>query len=99
MNTSQIIITLMASISSGLIGVFFNYKKEKKKDFKRVEEKEKDRILLELKDLQIKLYQLEILLDEWKDKYYKTLQELIDVKFELENTLLRLENSSINLNK
>lgn len=99
MNASQIIITLMASISSGLIGVFFNYKKEKKKDLKRVEEKEKDRILLELKDLQIKLYQLEILLDEWKDKYYKTLQELIDVKFELENTLLRLENSSINLNK
>jgi hypothetical protein len=97
MDNYQIIITLIASISSGLIGVFFNYKKEKRKEISRVAEKEKDRILLEIKDLQIKLYQLERLLDEWKDKYYKALQELIDVRSELENTLSKLENSGINI--
>jgi non-homologous end joining protein Ku len=97
MDNYQIIITLIASISSGLIGVFFNYKKEKRKEISRVAEKEKDRILLEIKDLQIKLYQLERLLDEWKDKYYKALQELIDVRSELENTLAKLENSGINI--
>jgi non-homologous end joining protein Ku len=97
MDNYQIIITLIASISSGLIGVFFNYKKEKRKEISRVAEKEKDRILLEIKDLQIKLYQLERLLDEWKDKYYKALQELINVRSELENTLAKLENSGINI--
>jgi hypothetical protein len=97
MDNYQIIITLIASISSGLIGVFFNYKKEKRKELSRVAEKEKDRILLEIKDLQIKLYQLERLLDEWKDKYYKALQELINVRSELENTLAKLENSGINI--
>ncbi len=32
LDPAQIFITLLAAVSSGLIGVFFNYKKEKKKE-------------------------------------------------------------------
>jgi hypothetical protein len=47
-------------------------------------------IKLELKDLKIKLYQVERDLTEWKDKYYSAIQELIEVKADLEETLIRL---------
>jgi hypothetical protein len=49
--TTQIIITIIASVSSGLVGVLFNYKKEKKKEQIRQAEKMHDGLLLELKDL------------------------------------------------
>jgi hypothetical protein len=97
LNTSQIIITILASLSSGLVGVLFNYKKEKKKEAKRVAEKMHDGLLLELKDLQIKLYKLEKDLDEWKAKYYEALQELIHVKSDLEESLLKLDHMDIHL--
>jgi non-homologous end joining protein Ku len=97
LNTSQIIITILASLSSGLVGVLFNYKKEKKKEAKRVAEKMHDGLLLELKDLQIKLYKLEKDLDEWKAKYYEALQELIHVKSDLEESLLKLDHIDIHL--
>ncbi len=45
---------------------------------------------MDLKDLQIKLYKLEKDLSEWKDKYYSTIQELISVRAELEETLIKL---------
>ena len=98
MSTSQIILTLTASILSGALGVFFNYKKEKKKELIRVAEKTHDGLLIELKDLQIKLYKLEKDLDEWKQKYYEALQELISVKVELEESLLQLGHIKIHLN-
>ena len=98
MSTSQIILTLTASILSGALGVFFNYKKEKKKELIRVAEKTHDNLLIELKDLQIKLYKLEKDLDEWKQKYYEALQELISVKVELEESLLKLGHIKIHLN-
>lgn len=87
---NEIVITITASISSGLIGVLFNYKKEKKKELARLAEKAHDGLLIELKDLQIKLYKLEKDLDEWKQKYYDALQELIAVKAELEDSLNKL---------
>jgi hypothetical protein len=90
LNTTQIIITIIASVSSGLVGVLFNYRKEKKKEAIRTAEKMHDGLLLELKDLQIKLYKLEKDLDEWKAKYYEALQELIHVKSDLEDSLLKL---------
>ena len=90
LNTTQIIITILASISSGLIGVLFNYKREKKKEQVRLQEKLHDGLLIELKDLQIKLYKLEKDLDEWKDKYYTAIQELVSVRAELEETMIRL---------
>ena len=52
---------------------------------------------MEIKDLKIQLYQLERDLTEWKDKYYSAIQELIEVKAELEETLLKISliNSEI----
>lgn len=90
LSTTQIIITIFASVSSGLIGVLFNYKREKRKEQVRLAEKMHDGLLIELKDLQIKLYKLEKDLDEWKNKYYEALQELIHVKSDLEESLLKL---------
>ena len=97
-STNQILLTLIASIFSGALGVFFNYKKEKKKESIRAAEKIHDGLLIELKDLQIKLYKLEKDLDEWKQKYYDTLQELISVKAELEESLLKIGHIQIHLN-
>jgi len=95
--TNQILLTLIASILSGALGVLFNYKKEKKKEAIRVAEKIHDGLLIELKDLQIKLYKLEKDLDEWKQKYYEALQELISVKAELEDSLLKIGHINIHL--
>ena len=97
-NTSQITLTIMASILSGALGVLFNYRKEKKKEALRISEKIHDGLLIELKDLQIKLYKLERDLDEWKQKYYEALQELISVKAELEESLLKIGHLNIHLN-
>lgn len=98
LNTTQIIITILASISSGLIGVLFSYKKEKKKEEIRLAEKMHDGLLIELKDLQIKLYKLEKDLDEWKSKYYDALQELIHVRSDLEDSLMKLSHVEIHIN-
>lgn len=87
----QILLTIIASISSGLIGVFINYKRDKKKELVRIQEKEHDSMLLEIKDLQITLYKLEKDIDIWKEKYYHALEDLIKVKTELESVLLKLE--------
>jgi tRNA(Phe) wybutosine-synthesizing methylase Tyw3 len=96
-NYAQIIITLSAAFCSGLIGVFFNYKQGKKKELSRLAEKQHDSLLIELKDLQIKLYKLEKDLDEWKQKYYDALQELIHVKSDLEESLLKLEHIGVHI--
>lgn len=96
-STNQIILTLLASIFSGTLGVFFNYRKEKKKESVRLAEKIHDGLLIELKDLQIKLYKLEKDLDEWKQKYYDALQELIAVKAELEESLIKIGHIQIHL--
>lgn len=96
-NLTQLIITLSAALCSGLIGVFFNYKQAKKKELIRLTEKQHDALLIELKDLQIKLYKLEKDLDEWKQKYYDALQELIHVKSDLEKSLLKLEHIGVHI--
>jgi hypothetical protein len=96
-STNQIFLTLLASIFSGALGVFFNYRKEKKKESIRIAEKIHDGLLIELKDLQIKLYKLEKDLDEWKQKYYEALQELIAVKAELEDSLIKIGHIQIHL--
>ena len=94
-NITQLIITIAAAASSALIGVLFNYRREKKKEAIRLAEKMHDGLLIELKDLQIKLYKLEKDLDEWKQKYYEALQELIHVKADLEESLLKLGHIDI----
>ena len=99
LTTNQILLTIIASILSGALGVLFNYKKEKKKETIRLSEKIHDGLLIELKDLQIKLYKLEKDLDEWKQKYYEALQELILVKAELEDSLLKISHIGMHLNE
>jgi hypothetical protein len=47
---------------------------------------------LDIKDLKIELYQLEKELNEWKDKYYKAIQDLIEMKSELESVLSQLNH-------
>jgi hypothetical protein len=96
-STNQILLTIIASVLSGALGVIFNYKKEKKKEAIRLSEKIHDGLLIELKDLQIKLYKLEKDLDEWKQKYYEALQELISVKAELEDSLLKIGHINMHL--
>jgi uridine kinase len=45
---------------------------------------------MELKDLKIHLYEIEKELDAWKEKYYTAIQQLIEVKAELEDTIIKL---------
>jgi len=92
MSTSEILIALIASLIGGTGTAIFTFAQERRKDRIRAEEKARDELKIELKDLQIRLYQLEKDLDEWKDKYYTAIQELIVVKSELEGTLIKLEH-------
>jgi len=92
---TQIVLTIFASLMSGLLTAIYNNRRNKKIELKRLEEKAQTDLKIELKDLQIKLYKLEKDLDEWKGKYYEALQELIAVKAELEDTLLRLTHIEI----
>jgi hypothetical protein len=89
-NTSVIILTLLSAFISGIGVSVFAWLIERKKEKVRISEREQDILKLELKDLQIKLYQLEKDLDDWKDKYYTAIQELVSVRTELEETLIRL---------
>jgi Na+-translocating ferredoxin:NAD+ oxidoreductase RnfG subunit len=90
--SSQIIITLFAASISGLLTAQINSRRSKKDKIAQLADKAHDQLLLEIKDLQIKLYKLEKDLSEWKEKYFEALQELIKVKSELEQTMLRLSH-------
>jgi septal ring factor EnvC (AmiA/AmiB activator) len=66
--------------------------RDAKKEKNRREEKEKDQLRLDMKDLKIELYQLEKELTEWKDKYYKAIQDLIEMKSELDSVINQLNH-------
>lgn len=89
-DANSILIVISASVLSGfgtaLVAGISDSKKEKNRRY----EKAQDDLKLELKDLQIRLYQLEKDLTNWKDRYYSTVQQLIEVKAELEDTLIQL---------
>jgi peptidoglycan hydrolase CwlO-like protein len=89
-NISVIILSLLSAFISGLGVSVFSIIGDRKKEKIRRAERDQDLLKLELKDLQIKLYQLEKDLDEWKEKYYNTIQELVSVRAELEETMIRL---------
>jgi peptidoglycan hydrolase CwlO-like protein len=95
----QIFITILVSILSGFGTALFSSLREKKREVIRKQEKIQNDLKLELKDLEIKLYQLEKDLHEWKDKYYEAIQELIQVKAELEETLIKLSHIQIHINE
>lgn len=89
-NVTVVILTLLSAILSGIGVTLVTSFQEAKKEKVRQQEREKDQLKLDVKDLEIKLYKLERDLDNWKDKYYSAIQELIAVKSDLEETLIKL---------
>lgn len=87
-----ITLTLLAAILSGLATAIIAGIRDAKKERIRREERDKDHLKMEVKDLKIDLYKLEKELTEWKDKYYEAIQELITLKAELENALTMLNH-------
>jgi uncharacterized protein YlxW (UPF0749 family) len=90
LDSTSIIIAISASLLSGMGTALVKEIKESKREKNRLAEREQDMLKMDLKDLEIKLYKLEKDLTEWRDKYYAALQELIEVKAELEDTLIKL---------
>ena len=90
MDYISIVIAISAAILSGMGTAIIAGLRENKKEKIRRAEREQDHLKMELKDLKIQLYKLERDLTEWKDKYYSAIQELISVKSELEETLIKL---------
>lgn len=97
MDYTSIVIAISAAILSGMGTAMVGHFKEAKQERIRQYERKQDMLKMEIKDLKIQLYQLERDLTEWKDKYYSAIQELIEVKSELEETLLKISliNSDI----
>ena len=92
LDANSVIIVIAASILSGMGTALVAEIKESKREKIRRSEREQDMLKMELKDLEIKLYKLEKDLIEWRDKYYAAVQELIEVKAELEDTLIKLNH-------
>jgi peptidoglycan hydrolase CwlO-like protein len=90
MDYTSIVIAISAAILSGMGTAIIAGLRDNKKEKVRQHEREQDHLKLEIKDLKISLYKIERELTEWKDKYYNAIQELIGVKSELEETLLKL---------
>jgi septal ring factor EnvC (AmiA/AmiB activator) len=90
MEYASIILAIAAAIVSGMGTAIIAGIRDSKKEKNRRQEREQDHLKLEIKDLKISLYKVERELTEWKDKYYKAIQELIGVKAELEETLLKI---------
>jgi uncharacterized protein YlxW (UPF0749 family) len=91
-DANSVIIIIAASILSGMGTAIFDGIKESKREKVRQNEREQELLKMELKDLEIKLYKLEKDLAEWRDKYYDALKELIEIKAELEDTLIKLSH-------
>lgn len=89
-DSTAIVIALAASILSGMGTAIIAGRVELKKEQARKIERYQDNLKLELKDLKIHLYEIEKELDAWKQKYYDAVQQLIEVKSELEDTLIKL---------
>ena len=87
---TAVVIAILAAILSGMgTAIIAGFRDNKKEKIRRAE-RDQDHLKLEVKDLKIELYKIERELTEWKDKYYNTIQELIGVKAELEETMLQL---------
>jgi hypothetical protein len=89
-DTTTIIISISAAVLSGFGATLISSFSEKKREQIRQQERYQDQLKIDLRDLKIQLYQVEKDLDEWKDKYYEAIQQLIEVRSELEETLIRL---------
>lgn len=89
-NYASLVLAILAAIMSGMGTAIIAGIRDNKKEKTRQQEREQDHLKMEVKDLKIALYKIERELTEWKDKYYSAIQELISVKGELEETLLKL---------
>ena len=87
---AAVAIAILAAILSGMGTAIVAGLRDNKKEKIRRTERDQDHLKMEVKDLKIELYKIERELTEWKDKYYNTIQELIAVKSELEETMLKL---------
>jgi len=87
-----ILISILAATLSGFGTAIIAGIRDAKKEKNRREEKEKDQLRLDIKDLKIELYQLEKELTEWKDKYYKAIQDLIEMRSELDSVMNQLNH-------
>ena len=90
MDYTSVVLAISAAVLSGMGTAIVAGLKENKKEKTRKQEREQDHLKLEIKDLKIELYKLEKELTDWKDKYYSSIQDLIQVKAELENALVQL---------
>lgn len=98
-NLTSIIIAIAAAVLSGMGTAIIAGMKEHKREKTRKQERYQDNLKLELKDAQLRLYQIERDLTEWKDKYYETIQELISIKAELEEALIQLSLINMEIEK
>lgn len=89
-NYISVLIALSAAIVSGMgTALVAGFRDNKKEKVRRVE-RDQDLLKMDLKDLKIELYKIEKELNDWKDKYYNAIQELIGIKSELEATMIEL---------
>ena len=93
-NINQIVIALLAALISGVETAIIASLRDIKKDKIRRQERAEDHLKLDIKDLKIELYKIEKELTEWKDKYYRAIEELILLKSELDQAIFELESIS-----
>jgi septal ring factor EnvC (AmiA/AmiB activator) len=91
-NYLSILIAISAALVSGMGTAMIASFRDSKKEERRRVERDQDLLKMDLKDLKIELYKIEKELTEWKDKYYNAIQELIEIKSELEATLIQLSH-------
>jgi hypothetical protein len=89
-DANSVAIVIAASVLSGAGTAIVSSYGDNKKEKIRQKERYHDQLKMDLKDLKIQLFELEKDLDNWKEKYYNTLQQLISVRAELEETLISL---------
>jgi chromosome segregation ATPase len=99
MDYTTVIIAISAAMLSGLGTAIIAGIKDMAKEKNRRIERDQDHLKLDLKDLKIELYKIEKELTEWKDKYYNAIQELISVKAELEDALIRVTHAEHHLDE
>lgn len=89
-NYISVLMAISAALVSGMgTALVAGFRDNKKEKVRRVE-RDQDLLKMDLKDLKIELYKIEKELNEWKDKYYNAIQELISIKAELEATMMKL---------
>lgn len=97
-DAGSVAIVIAASVLSGAGTAIVAAYGDNKKEQARKQERYQDQLKMDLKDLKIQLYELEKELDAWKSKYYSTIEQLILVRSELEEALVKLSIIDSELN-